>query len=352
MVDTRTPDGFKQRVDVVRTHSASALTNSLEYEGLFLMPVWRAIGKTTRWLFGPALPKTVTISALVAAALVAAWLVPTDFTLEGSGTLQPAMRRNVFAKLDGEVQQVCVEDSAMVKKGQLLVVEESRELEKELEAVMGELAKTEAEIAATRSQSITDDENDRSRAELDQQVARISQLEKGTISLNKRKDILLEQQKMLQITSPIDGQVVDTRLEENLLGRHVTPGQSLMEIADRNGPWEVEVRMPESRMGYISDAWKESNGKLPVEFILATHPGSPLEGWVVNIEPSAEVRGEEGNTVLVTVNFDQEELRKTFADPKIGAGVTAKIHCGRASFAYVWLHDLFDFVRAKILFRL
>lgn len=352
MVDTRAPEGFKHRVDVVRTHSASALTNSLEYEGLFLMPVWRAIGKTTRWLFGPALPKTITISALVGAALLAACLVKTDFTLEGSGTLRPTTRRNVFANLDGEVREIRVADNAMVKKGQLLVVEESRELEKEIEAVRGELAKTQAEIDATRSQSITDDEDERSQTDRNQQEARLSQLEKSTISLKKRMELLTEQQKMLEITSPIDGQVVDSRLEENLLGRHVTPGQALMEIADRDGPWEVEVRMPESRMGYISQAWKESNGKLPVEFILATHPGDPLEGWVADIEPSAEVRGEEGNTVLVKVNFDQQVLRETFAEPKIGAGVTAKIYCGRASIAFVWLHDLVDFVRAKILFRL
>ena len=45
-------------------------------------------------------------------------------------------------------------------------------------------------------------------------------------------------------------------------------------------------------------------------------------------------------------------LRETFPEPKIGAGVTAKIHCGRRSFAFVWLHDLVDFVRSKILFRL
>jgi biotin carboxyl carrier protein len=352
MVDTRSPEGFKHRVDVVRTHSASALTNALEFEGLFLMPVWRAIGKTTRWLFGPALPKTLTISAMVGAALLAACLVRTDFTLEGNGTLRPTMRRNVFANLDGEVREIRVADNAMVKKGQLLVVEESRELEKEIEAVRGELAKTQAEIDATRSQSITDDEDERSQTDRNQQEARLSQLEKSTISLKKRMELLTEQQKMLEITSPIDGQVVDSRLEENLLGRHVTPGQVLMEIADRDGPWEVEVRMPESRMGYISQAWKESNGKLPVEFILATHPGDPLEGWVVDIEPSAEVRGEEGNTVLVKVNFDQNVLRETFAEPKIGAGVTAKIYCGRASIAFVWLHDLVDFVRAKILFRL
>jgi hypothetical protein len=110
--------------------------------------------------------------------------------------------------------------------------------------------------------------------------------------------------------------------------------------------------MPESRMGYISQAWSETKGKLKVDFILATHPSDPLEGWVEEIDPSAEVRGDEGNTVLVKVSFDQQKLRETFPDPKIGAGVIAKVHCGRRSFAFVWLHDLIDFIRAKILFRL
>jgi len=352
MVDTRVPEGYRQRVDVVCTHSASALANALEYEGLFLMPVWRAIGKTTRWLFGPALPKTVVISTLAGAAIAAACLVPTEFTLEGNGNLRPVVRRNVFAMLDGEVRKILVEDDSPVKQGALLVVQDSRELEKELEAVRGELLKTEAEINSTRSQSYRSSRGEESKAERDQQIARLSQLEKGVISLRKRLELLNEQYKLLEITSPIDGQVVESRLQENLLGRPVTKGQVLMEIADRNGKWELEVRMPESRMGYISQALKESDGKLKVDFILATHPGDPLEGWVEYVEPSAEVRGEEGNTVLVRVGFDQQMLRATFPEPKIGAGVTAKIHCGQRSFAFVWLHDLVDFVRAKILFRL
>jgi biotin carboxyl carrier protein len=351
MVDTRAPEGFKQRVDVVRTHSASALTNSLEYEGLFLMPVWRAIGKTTRWLFGPALPKTVAISSIVAVALAAACLVQTDFTLEGNGSLRPVVRRNVFAMLDGEVRQILVEDDSAVKKGQLLVVEDSRELEKELVTTRGELLRTAAEIKSTSSQSIRDDE-EVSQSDRNQQVARLSQLETNVTSLREQLKLLTEQQEKLKITSPIDGQVVEWRLQETLLGRPVTKGQVLMEVADPEGDWELEVRMPESRMGYISQAWKESGGKLKVDFILATHPGDPLEGQVVDVEPSAEVRGDEGNTVLVRVGFDQKMLRATFPDPKIGAGVTAKIHCGRRSFAFVWLHDLLDFVRAKILFRL
>jgi multidrug resistance efflux pump len=253
--------------------------------------------------------------------------------------------------LDGEVREIKVEDDSQVKKGQLLVVEDSRELEKELVTTRGELLRTEAEINSTRSQSI-DDDDEVAQSDRNQQVARLSQLEENVRSLRKKLELLTEQQGLLQITSPIDGQVVEWRLQETLLGRPVTKGQVMMEVADPKGDWELEVRMPESRMGYISEAWNKSDGKLKVDFILATHPGDPLEGYVEDIEPSAEVRGEEGNTVLVRVGFDQDMLRKTFPEPKIGAGVTAKIHCGRRSFAFVWLHDLLDFVRSKILFRL
>jgi biotin carboxyl carrier protein len=351
MVDTRPPEGFRQRVDVVRSHSSTALTNALEYEGLFLMPVWRAIGKTTRRLLGPALPKTLVISGLVALALLAACLVPTDFTLEGSGNLRPKIRQNVFAMLDGEVRQILVEDDSPVTKGQVLVVQDSRDLEKELESVRGELLKTEADISQTNLQSIGDDE-EMSNAERNQQIAKIAQLEAQANSFRARLALLNEKHALLEITSPIDGQVVEWRLHENLLGRPVSRGQVLMEVADPKGDWELEVRMPESRMGYISQAWNDSGGDLKVEFILATHPANKLEGRVADIEPSAEVRGDEGNTVLVRVDFDQKMLRETFPEPKIGAGVTAKIYCGRRSFAFVWLHDLVDFVRSKILFRL
>jgi multidrug efflux pump subunit AcrA (membrane-fusion protein) len=353
MVDTRVPDGFKQRVDVVRTHSASALTNSLEYEGLFLMPVWRAIGKTTRWLFGPALPKTLSISAAVAVALLAACLIPTDFTLEGSGNLRPVERRNVFAMLDGNVREIRVEDDMRVKKGQLLVIEESDELKKEIVTTRGELLRTKQEYSTLRSQSMSDDD-DVSRSDQGQQQARLSQLETSIQSLEEKLKLLQQQQKQLEILSPIDGQVVEwkQRLEETLLGRPVTKGQILMEVADPDSDWELEVNMPESRMGYIAQAWSESGGKLPVEFILATHPANKLQGVVEDIERSAEVRGDEGNTVLVKVKLDQQMLRETFPEPKIGAGVTAKVNCGQRSFAFVWLHDLVDFFRAKIWFRL
>ena len=149
MVDSRAPEGFRQRVDVVRSHSSSALTNALEYEGLFLMPVWRAIGKVSRKLFGRALPKTLSISAAVIAAIAALCLIPTDFTLEANGKLRPKTRQNIFAVQDGEIREIEVDDASPVKKDDILVVQESKELDKQREKLLGEMAEAQAEISST-----------------------------------------------------------------------------------------------------------------------------------------------------------------------------------------------------------
>jgi hypothetical protein len=137
-----------------------------------------------------------------------------------------------------------------------------------------------------------------------------------------------------------------------LLGRPVSRGEELVEVADPKSDWELEILMPEYRMGHIAKAAKESTEKLPVTFYLAANPKQQLQGQVEEIHRSAEVRGDDGNTVLVRVSFDQQALRDVISDPRIGMTSTAKIHCGRRAIGYVWFHDLVDFIRAKILFRL
>ncbi|MFN9912528.1 MAG: hemolysin D, partial [Pirellulaceae bacterium] len=61
------------RVDLVYEHSCRALSNSLAHSGIFLMPLWKFLDRAL-WMFrGSALPKTLGILGLLAAALVAAW---------------------------------------------------------------------------------------------------------------------------------------------------------------------------------------------------------------------------------------------------------------------------------------
>ena len=86
---------------------------------------------------------------------------------------------------------------------------------------------------------------------------------------------------------------------------------------------------------------------LQVSYILATEPGKYRYGTVKEIETSAEVRGNEGNTVLIKVAINKEEL----PDLRPGATVTAKVYCGRRALGYVLLDDLISFIQTRIIFR-
>ncbi|HEX3724851.1 MAG TPA: HlyD family secretion protein, partial [Pirellulales bacterium] len=145
-----------------------------------------------------------------------------------------------------------------------------------------------------------------------------------------------------------DGQMVTWQVRDVLMNRPVQQGQILMEIVEPQGNWELEVQMPEDRMGFVTDAQAEFGQALPVKYITATNPGVTHQGTVKEVHRTAEIRGEEGNTVLVRVAIDKKEL----PDLRDGASVTAKIYCGRASLGYVWLHDLVSFVQSKVLFRI
>ena len=122
---------------------------------------------------------------------------------------------------------------------------------------------------------------------------------------------------------------------------------------------------------------KDPNAALDVTFILATHPSVKLTGRVRRVDPSAEVAGDKGNAVRMSVAFDQDELLELLpgatdkstaalrADPsaaakaiaefkknlKVRGDVRAKIHCGRAAIGYVWFHDLWEFLQSRVFFR-
>ncbi|MBN2474172.1 MAG: HlyD family efflux transporter periplasmic adaptor subunit [Pirellulales bacterium] len=112
--DSRVPQSMVQRVEVVCRHSSTALANALEHQSLFLMPVWRTLGKAKWVLRARTLPKTLTITGLVLASLVALAVWPADFKIQAKGTLEPVIRNDVFARIEGVVEDVRVEHGDVV----------------------------------------------------------------------------------------------------------------------------------------------------------------------------------------------------------------------------------------------
>ncbi len=344
--DSRVPEKMLHRVEVVTQHSSIALANALEHESLFLLPVWRAIGKAKWIVQARTLPKTLAIAGTVLVLLAALFVFPADFELEAKGTLEPVNRRDVFAAVDGEVDQLFVEHGDEVKKGQLLAKLRNTDLQVAITRVDGEITTTQEQIVSLnrmlhgdRQLSATD------RVRISGQLLEAKQ---KMLSLTAQRRLYDEKARQLEVLSPADGIVVTWDLYNLLISRPVQRGQVLMRVADPTGPWQLELQMPENRMGHIVKARSELGPELNVEYIVATEPDRRHAGTVKEIHGSAEVRGDEGNTVLVKVGgVEKAEL----PDLRPGATVTGKVHCGRRAVGYVWLHDFIAYIQSRILFR-
>ena len=345
--------GKRARVELVAEHGKVALANALAHTGLPLFGVLNFLGKSRVLTTARNLPKTILATLATAAAVAALVLVPADLRLEGKGTLEPVHHRDVFAGIDGVVESISagIEHGADVKEGQLLATLRNIELDVALTDVLGRKAGSEEQLVSTRRALLEDQKI--SADEKTRMAGRAAQLQREIESLEEQRKLYETKKLDLAVRSPIDGVVVTWQVRDRLMLRPVEKGQVLMNIADKTGPWELEVHLPDDRLGHVNRAAAEARAAsrdLEVDYILATDPGTRHKGTVREIHEQAEVRGEQGNTVLVRVTIDPDRHEKE--ELGAGASVTARINCGQRPLGYVIFHDLLAFIQQQILFRL
>jgi len=346
-------EGKRARVDLVAEHGKVAIANALTHTSLPFYGLLDLLGKSRALTTARNLPRTVLAALSAVAVLLALVLIPAELRLEGKGTLEPVHRRDVFAGIDGVVEKLesGLEHGAGVTGGQLLATLRNTDLEVALTDVLGRKASSEEQLVSTRRALLEDKKI--SADEKTRLAGRAAQLQREIESLEQQRKLYELKKLDLEVRSPIDGVIVTWQVRDRLTLRPVEKGQSLMSIADKTGPWELEVHMSDDRLGYINRAAldaKQAGRELKVDYILATAPGTRHYGLVKEIHEQAEVRGEAGNTVLVRVTIDPERHEKE----ELGAGatVTARIACGKRSLGFVWFHDVLAFIQSQILFRL
>lgn len=341
-----TPDDLRARCDLVYEHAARALNNSMTHSDLFLMPVWRFLGRAM-WLFkGSALPKTMAILSLITIGLLAMIFIPINHDLEANGSLQPKTKRQVFAHINGEVQKVHVDHGANVSKDDPLVSMINRDLTQEITNVEGQIQETQEQLVTFGELilNLKDDPLERKRV-IGQQAEYLYRKQ----LLERQLELMREKQEQLVRRSPIDGVIMDWDLKENLRARPVVMGQVLVNVADPSGDWELEVLMPEKRMRYLDDAMKESDtGTLPVEFIMSTDPSKTHTGTLSaeSVHNRAILHDEDGTVVKLRVTPDTMEG----ISRRPGAKVIVDVNCGKRSAFFVWFHEVIEWVQANVLF--
>lgn len=326
---------------------AAALRAARDYDAVPGLAFWQMLGRRKQaWLEPGTRRRRWLTAAAVAAGLLALVVVPADYTAFCRGTLNPVERRRIFAPLDGVVARIHAAHGVRVVRGQTLVELRNTDLDLAEAEVAGRRTSTAEQL--TSVERILLDESKRLTAE---ERARLSgersRHREQLASLDRQLELYADKRRQLTVVSPIDGEVITWSTDELLENRPVRQGQQLLTVAAVGGDWQLELNLPENRSGRVVEAARTVPDGLRVTFNPAVDPGWVREGRVVEIENSAELRNEEGNTVLVRVAIRADELPQR----RPGAEAAAHIHCGRRAVGYVWLSDAYAFLRSQVLFR-
>lgn len=333
--------GVLEKGNLISDHVGASVYNAKQYNRLFLMPLWRGLGKVFGFLEGRNGLKAALVVLLLAGVVAAMVMVPWDYRVEGQGRMMPVVQKDVFVPWDGEVVEIMVESGKHVEEGQLLLQIKNPDLKTQRTAAIGELNSKKA-LLKTIHTALTSRSTDPSKR--NEYEGQMKQTQEEMASLAEQIAIIEERIDSLSVKAPISGVIATFQLEQLLLNRPVRRGEVLLEIKHDDGEWQLELDVEEKRMGHFLDAVKANNDDFarPVEFYLATDAESKFNGKVSKVSTRANSSQEAGSVVMVFCEFDKAELPR---QPRIGAEVRAKINCGQKSLGYVLFGDVVEFVQ-------
>jgi multidrug efflux pump subunit AcrA (membrane-fusion protein) len=351
--DARHGELQRSRLVEVGQVCATALYNARDVDQLPLRWLLRPLGGLKRQITTHIARSTI-IAGLIAAAIAALVLVPADFTVEAPGTLEPAVRRDVFASRSGLVERVLVGDGADVTAGQPLVELRDPKLELELKRVHGEMETVRRQLDAVRATKTNRDIRDASPTEFYRLSASEREFEQQLTNLQRERELLDAERESLILRSPIAGRILTWDIANRLAARPVERGDVLVTVADLSADWQLELAVADDRIGHVLAARDATKESLPVHFRLRSQD-APLTGEVAKIaltaDPVAPEDAAAKPTVRVITAFDKSQLDDaTLRDLRPGVSANAEIDCGRRPLGYVWFHDLWDTIITWIRF--
>ncbi len=325
---------------------STALYNAREADRLPLRWFLRPLGKLTHAVVAH-LPITLLAIAAVVGAIVALVKVPADFNIEAPGTLQPVVRRDVFAPRNGIVDEVLVKHNASVAAGQPLVRMRDPALELEFKRVDGEMETAQKQLDAVRATKTNRAVKDPTPIDSYRLSAEERELEQKLANARHELELLQHERDQLVVISPIAGRVLTWDVGHQLLARPVERGEVLVTVADLSADWQLELDVPDDRIGYVLAAQHDMKPDLPVRFRLSSEEREEHVGKITEVCQTANVAPDKASrpkpTIVTKVAFDTPELIKAVGgELRPGVSARAQIACGRRPLGYVWLHDIWD----------
>jgi multidrug efflux pump subunit AcrA (membrane-fusion protein) len=337
-------------VSAVARHASLALAHAQTHQRIPWLRAWQAVERSAARSGARSWPRLAWVAAAIVLLVALFALVPAPLNVTALGELQPSVRREVFARADGIVDEVLVDSGDTVRAGQVLATLRSAELDFELSRLEGEMRTAQSRLAALRSARLADLPGTSEALErFNQLAAEEERIKSDLAGYEHQLALLRSRQADLQMVSPLDGVVLTWDPRALLTARPVERGQALLRVAQLDGPWELELGLQSRRSGHVFAAQAGAQEPLAVTFVVATNPEQSHPATLVRVAQATTTDEQSSATVLATAAIDPaatQQLRADVAEPlRPGATVRAKIYCGTRSLGYVWLHELYQTLR-------
>ena len=325
--------------ELARTQSELAMANAERHSTIFMQPVLQKVGWLQQLLFRDHRIKTLLgLTALVLGILFLCFF-QVEHKMKIHGVLQPANRSDIHTIAEGVITDLLVGHNELVEPGQPLFKQKNFDIELQVSEYEGKILTTQAEI----------EQNERQRGNPQLTKADLQALGETVRALGVRKhgyerslEKLKEKQASLNVSSDMRGTVITWNAKKRLEGKPFAANKPVMTIADYEGDWQLELKIPQGKIGYINAAYQKNDGKpLQIDYQIATNPSEKLQGELVDIAQRAEV-GQSGNSEFRAIGAADIENRETL---RPGVGVTARVHCGKQPIGHVWTYQIIDYFR-------
>ncbi|MFO0846991.1 MAG: hypothetical protein U0871_00320 [Gemmataceae bacterium] len=367
------------KLEVVGKHSASALYNASELQRVPFRFLWKPVGLLQEALGGKH--RFYWIMGIVAAiALITALcLVPYPLKLDAKGEFMPTQVQFIYPPHEGEVREVLVKPGETLRTNAPVVglyspqlLEQWTTLANELTTAQGRVRDFETQLR-TKARSADDEmyyikEINTSRAKADSTARRLADMQQRYGLDGNRPGVFAARAPAFDPAIPRTSdtwRVLSGDVRNELTRRTVRMHEPLVRLGVVDGPWRVELKIPQRNIGHIAYALATKDmhktdpaGKpyLDVDVLLTSAPDSSFPGRLYKEDMALEAVPDRGDhnqnepivQSYVRVNLDEPHIpRELFV---AGQETHIKVRCGTHPAGYALFHGVWEWFYEHVLF--
>ena len=374
------------RLDVVARHATSALQNAVEHRRIPFRWVWMPLAKAQEGVGGKT--SAIVLACCVAVTLIISILcmVPYPLKVESNGKILPQTRCYVYSRLPGRVERFLVQPGETFGEGRSLVeMYDFPDLGQKIIALRQEITNAENEKELDENKEKRDlKPEERSALEKNLQGANATisgkRQELDELLKSANADHGLNRAGYFYMQAPAftneqamglsrrEWTVLNSSFDQDLKGVTVKPSDKLLWLGAKDGPWEIELKIPQKHIGHVLQAFHgDHNKELNVEFLLRSDPSRKfigklrLDRMANEALSNKEDKDEAEPSVLAYVRIDNDGVddpaRKIDAasllPPEMllpSTEIHAKICCDDHPMGYSLFYGVFEFLYEKVVF--